>query len=679
MNSETRSYPPYQHWIDTLAASDGRLYYRDQTPAALAWLADTVRTVAPTRIVELGTLAGLSLRCSIEASRPFQTAITAVDMSFRVLHEKAAILPLDLSRVTLLEHDILKLDFAGLWGPSDRVVLYVDAHDQPGVPIMDHVLRQALPLLPAGSAVIVDDLWYSPEPLTTESAPAFFSGHVRDAVDPLQCFTGHFAPYHGGGSFMGFAETPVLLRYANAAGIPLQFQPAIKSVTITCPPQTGSPVPAGLDAADLTGAVVYNPLDAGPQATSDAVYAADHFRAGRIDDAFALLASHPEQGLGRYGMAVCQARQGHPRQALECLDQEMERDIPHPRAAELSHDLTDFLDRRDGLPQVTIFAMPKAFAGHTGMIQRNALQSWTRLSPRPRVLLLGDDPGTAEIAAELGFDHIPDVPRNASGTPLVNGLFETAARHAPNDILAYVNADIILFDDFMAAVAAVRRRHDAFLVVGRRHDMTLDHPIDFNTPDWNGTLRRELDASGILHAECGLDYFIHTPGIWGAIPPFGLGRTVWDLWLLAAPLSRGATVIDASEAVTIIHQAHDYRHLQNGLHEAYLGAEAAANQDLGRATGVNWDISCRAIPRKLTPNGRIVPQEITQPRYMSEAFGNERRQWLESAITQQLQADKPELALIHLEELALRFPGDADIASRIKALKQRISQAESSL
>ena len=39
---------------------------------------------------------------------------------------------------------------------------------------------------------------------------------------------------------------------------------------------------------------------------------------------------------------------------------------------------------------LAILAMPKPFHGHIGMIQRNAIQSWTHLSPRPEIFLCGD-------------------------------------------------------------------------------------------------------------------------------------------------------------------------------------------------------------------------------------------------------------------------------------------------
>lgn len=74
----------------------------------------------------------------------------------------------------------------------------------------------------------------------------------------------------------------------------------------------------------------------------------------------------------------------------------------------------------------TFFAMPKAFRGHVGMIQRNAIGSWLRLTPRPEVILFGDDDGVAEYAAEHGVTHEPLVSRNEHGTPLMDDMFRRA-------------------------------------------------------------------------------------------------------------------------------------------------------------------------------------------------------------------------------------------------------------
>jgi hypothetical protein len=61
---------------------------------------------------------------------------------------------------------------------------------------------------------------------------------------------------------------------------------------------------------------------------------------------------------------------------------------------------------------ITIFAIPKAFRGHIGVIQRNAIEAWTQMRPAPQVLLFGDDEGVADVARDLGVRHVPQVQRN---------------------------------------------------------------------------------------------------------------------------------------------------------------------------------------------------------------------------------------------------------------------------
>src|SRR5579864_9153975 len=97
---------------------------------------------------------------------------------------------------------------------------------------------------------------------------------------------------------------------------------------------------------------------------------------------------------------------------------------------------------------LTLFTMPRAFRGHMSVIQRNAIQSWQHLRPACEVMLFGDDAGTAEVAAELNIRHVPQVKRNAYGTPLLNELFGAAERAASYPWLCYVNADVILMTDF---------------------------------------------------------------------------------------------------------------------------------------------------------------------------------------------------------------------------------------
>src|SRR5215471_17679496 len=133
---------------------------------------------------------------------------------------------------------------------------------------------------------------------------------------------------------------------------------------------------------------------------------------------------------------------------------------------------------------LTIFSTAKPFQGHNAIIQRNALESWRRLDPNIEIILLGDDPGVAEVCQELHLRHEPQVERNESGAPLLSDLFERAQRLARHETVGYCNADIILTADVTRALQNVRSKFDKFLMVGRRWDLDVLGLLDFSLPNW---------------------------------------------------------------------------------------------------------------------------------------------------------------------------------------------------
>jgi len=230
---------------------------------------------------------------------------------------------------------------------------------------------------------------------------------------------------------------------------------------------------------------------------------------------------------------------------------------------------------------LTIFATPKKFAGHIGVIQRNAVASWTRMSPRPEVILFGTEPGTAEAAGEFGLRHIPGVKCNEWGTPLVSDLFAHAEQVGAGATLCYVNADIILFDDFAEAVSRVAQWSDRFLMVGRRTDLEFKDAIVFSD-DWAKNVASRARRDGKLQIARSIDYFAFSRGLFPDMPPLAIGRFWWDNWLLWKARSLEAKVVDASKAVLAVHQNHDYSHTTYGpsKEEMMASAECVRNARL---------------------------------------------------------------------------------------------------
>jgi hypothetical protein len=205
---------------------------------------------------------------------------------------------------------------------------------------------------------------------------------------------------------------------------------------------------------------------------------------------------------------------------------------------------------------LTVFAIPRAFERHIGIAQRNAVQSWLALDPKPRVILLGDDKGTRETSAEFGCTHIPRVECNEFGTPLLRSIFELAHQAAPGGLMLFVNADIILTSGLSQAISQCPET--PFLLTGRRTHLIVRDELNFAGGAWEDVLARRVERKGALGGAGAMDYFIFPHGLFGRVPPFAIGRGWWDHWLAAEALRRGAMLIDASPTVLAVHQDHGF-------------------------------------------------------------------------------------------------------------------------
>ena len=210
---------------------------------------------------------------------------------------------------------------------------------------------------------------------------------------------------------------------------------------------------------------------------------------------------------------------------------------------------------RGGAASLTIFSIPKPFVGHIGLIQRNAITSWTLIRPRPEIILLGDEEGTAKIADELGLVHIPAIECNVWGTPLISSAFANIQACSKHKTLCYINCDIILLPRF-TEVFICARKFSRFLVIGRRTNLWVREPIDFSVNDWDTSLCQLIDREGVLHSHWGIDYFVFPRNLWRQVPPFAIGRLMWDNWLIYDARRRRIPVIDATSVVKAVHQNH---------------------------------------------------------------------------------------------------------------------------
>jgi hypothetical protein len=265
---------------------------------------------------------------------------------------------------------------------------------------------------------------------------------------------------------------------------------------------------------------------------------------------------------------------------------------------------------------ITILAMPKPFEGHIGIIQRNAIKSWTKLRPRPEIFLFGEEAGTAALAAELRIGHLRDIERSELGTPLLNYLLRRTREVTTAPLLAYVNCDIILLQEFQDAVLAAHRQFSQFLAVAYRWEIDLRSKIDFAD---DSALRIDQLPAGRPGHHTAIDAFVFSREMYLDVPPLVLGRAWFDQWLIKDALLHGLPVVDVTKVARAIHQQHDYGHIAGGQRGAYAGEEARRNLEI--YGGVPHAFTLLQATHELLPGGAI-----RRTRYRAEKF--RLQQWL---------------------------------------------------
>lgn len=245
----------------------------------------------------------------------------------------------------------------------------------------------------------------------------------------------------------------------------------------------------------------------------------------------------------------------------------------------------------------TIFTAPKPHTDEAvARRQRRAIMSWAVLDPSPEVLIFGDDDGVTDLRRELGLRSVPNPVVGDTGIPILSDLFAAAERTASHGHLCYVNSDIVLFDDFPSACTEAWTWQPDAVLVGSRCD--VDDYIDGSSTaaDRWSTGARAKAADGQVCM--GTDFCGYSRGTFSTMPPFAIGRTAFDNWLMWQARREGLPLVDLSEAVTALH----VRHRVPGEWESLMATpEVARNRHL--ATLWQRTFTVADCSHRLTPKG----------------------------------------------------------------------------
>ncbi len=133
-----------------------------------------------------------------------------------------------------------------------------------------------------------------------------------------------------------------------------------------------------------------------------------------------------------------------------------------------------------------------------------------------------------------------------------------------------------------------------------------------------GTPRSRLASEGRRHPSSGMDYFVFPRGMLKNMPDFAVGRPGWDNWMIFNARVLRIPVIDATGAVTAIHQNHDYAH-HPGLKEGVV-AGPEAQRNIALLGGSRHSLNIRHADFILTAQGPRRPHSISHLLYELEAL-----------------------------------------------------------
>ena len=205
----------------------------------------------------------------------------------------------------------------------------------------------------------------------------------------------------------------------------------------------------------------------------------------------------------------------------------------------------------------TIFTFPRPFKPPFNIPQLNAINSWKKIHKDIEIYLINDELNTAKEFAIKNKIKCIDGKFSKYGSPLLKDAIQSINSVARNDIILFINTDIVYVDGIKRTIDVVLNNFDKYFIVGRRVDYDIDYEISFNEEDYKEKLIT-MYKNGDIHGLSGLDYWMFPKNLFNKIPDFVIGKPGYDNWLLAESKRKSIPVIDASNAIRILHQNHYY-------------------------------------------------------------------------------------------------------------------------
>jgi hypothetical protein len=205
----------------------------------------------------------------------------------------------------------------------------------------------------------------------------------------------------------------------------------------------------------------------------------------------------------------------------------------------------------------------KKFQGNYDRIQKSALFSWN--SNDLQVIAPNNEVGIKDSCKDFqNISFIDDVKRGrelgfSTQAPIFKDLIEKALPVANTPMVGFLNADIVLLEDFSKKLEAILEKYGyGIFITGSRNDIRLDYYVN----DEQSYKRIQAEPRTLFS---GSDIFITSKYIWrllvSGMPEFIMGRCCLSDWLCLQAQVKKLKKYNSTNFLPTLHPVHGDEHI----------------------------------------------------------------------------------------------------------------------
>jgi hypothetical protein len=273
---------------------------------------------------------------------------------------------------------------------------------------------------------------------------------------------------------------------------------------------------------------------------------------------------------------------------------------------------------------ITFITTLKPFTDMFKPLQINAINSWYYLGNCKQIIINTEFEDEVKKYFPDKMDKIKVLPHRritSTGVPYVQDIFYSAFDHTnDDDTLCYINADIILYNDFTNSVDSILNQRqfkgEPYMMAGQRWNWTNGKEFnklhDFeNREAISNYINAHIRANGHYDVLWAIDYFVYSKAMYNDIIPSDLilGRCAWDIWLINAAATGTDDTFNLTKTTFVIHPKHGYA--KNGV--SNIEALKRSNAEIAKEFQMNKKYKC--------PNGKKINQFKYFTKYENNKIG----------------------------------------------------------